>query len=123
MKKLFYKFRNKYFKKLPKEQLLIYRNILKLLYHVKAETPLIDPNKKGKYFIQVPSINLYLIIEKGKCELINTERIYPLDLDDDVYDRTVFRIVEEISKNRINLELKLKDKKQTILEKIFKTIK
>ena len=115
--------RRNFYKPLEREQLLKYRNILKLLYHPEGETPLIDPKIKGKYFIQVPSINLYLIVEKGKTEIINTKQIYPLDLCDEVYDRAVSKILEETSKQRYTLEVKLKNKKQSILEKVYNTIK
>ena len=123
MKKISFYFRKYFFPSLDKEELLKYRNILKLLYHKKAETPLMDNVKKGKYFIQVPSIKLDLIIEKGNCELINSDKIYPLELGDDVYNRVIIKINEEITKQRIDLEKRIKYKKQTILSNIFNTIK
>jgi hypothetical protein len=116
-------FKNKFTKKLSKEDLLKYRNILKLLYHKKAHTPLIDNKEKGRYFIQVHPINMYLIIDSNKCELINSERIYNLELPEEVYDRAVKQISEEITRQRIKLEAKLKYKKQNILEMLFENIK
>jgi NAD dependent epimerase/dehydratase family enzyme len=108
--------------KLTQEDLRGYRNILKLLYHPKAETPLKDPDS-SKYFIQVPSIHLDLIIDEEKAEIINTKQIYPLNLNDKVYERAVKRIKEEVSKQRYKLESKIKGKKEFILHKLYNQIK
>jgi hypothetical protein len=108
--------------KLTQEDLRGYRNILKLLYHPKAETPLKDPDS-SKYFIQVPSIHLDLIIDEEKAEIINTKQIYPLNLNDKVYERAVKRIKEEVSRQRHELELKIKGKKEFILHKLYNQIK
>jgi hypothetical protein len=108
--------------KLTQEDLRGYRNILKLLYHPKAETPLKDPDS-SKYFIQVPSIHLDLIIDEEKAEIINTKQIYPLNLNDKVYERAVKRIKEEVSRQRHTLESKIKGKKEFILHKLYNQIK
>jgi len=108
--------------KLTQEDLRGYRNILKLLYHPKAETPLKDPDS-SKYFIQVPSIHLDLIIDEEKAEIINTKQIYPLNLNDKVYERAVKRIKEEVSRQRYTLESKIKGKKEFILHKLYNQIK
>jgi hypothetical protein len=116
--KIIKKFRHQ----LTKEDLRGYRNILKLLYHPKAETPLKDPDTP-KYFIQVPSLHLDLIIDIEKAEIVNTKQIYPLNVDIKVLERAVKRIKEEVSKQRADLEYRIKGKKETILNKLYNQIK
>jgi hypothetical protein len=112
------KFRNE----LTQEDLRGYRNILKLLYHPKAETPLKDP-EVAKYFIQVPCLHLDLIIDTEKAEIVNTKQIYPLNLDKKVTERAVQRIKEEVSKQRADLEDTIRGKKQNILDNLYIKIK
>jgi len=112
----------KFRQKLTKDDLRGYRNILKLLYHPKGETPLKDPDS-SKYFIQVPSIHLDLIIDEEKAEIVNTKQIYPLNLNDKVYERAVKRIREEVSRQRNDLEIRIKGKKEFILHKLYNQIK
>ena len=107
---------------LTKEDLRGYRNILKLLYHPKAETPLKDPDV-AKYFIQVPCLHLDLIIDTEKAEIVNTKQIYPLNLNSKVVERAILRIKEEVSKQRADLEEEIRGKKQNILNNIFDKIK
>ncbi len=107
---------------LTQDDLRGYRNILKLLYHPKAETPLKDPDV-SKYFIQVPPLHLDLIIDTEKAEIVNTKQIYPLNLDKKVTERAVERIKEEVSKQRMQLEDTIRGKKQNILNNIFDKIK
>ena len=107
---------------LSQEDLRGYRNILKLLYHPKAETPLKDPDV-AKYYIQVPCLHLDLIIDTEKAEVVNTKQIYPLNLDTKVTERAVKRIKEEVSKQRGDLEDKIRGKKDTILDKLYNQIK
>lgn len=107
---------------LSQEDLRGYRNILKLLYHPKAETPLKDPDVP-KYFIQVPSLHLDLIIDAEKAEIVNTKQIYPLNLDKKVTERAVERIKEEVSRQRADLEDTIRGKKDTILDKLYNQIK
>ena len=112
------KFRNQ----LTQEDLRGYRNILKLLYHPKAETPLKDPDTP-KYFIQVPCLHLDLIIDVEKAEIVNSKQIYPLNLNTKVTERAVQRIKEEVSKQRADLEDTIRGKKQNILNTLYNRIK
>jgi len=107
---------------LPQEDLRGYRNILKLLYHPKSETPLKDPDTP-KYFIQVPHLHLDLIIDDKRAEIVNSKQIYPLNLDSKVLERAILRIKQEVSKQRADLEETIRGKKQNILNNIFDKIK
>jgi hypothetical protein len=107
--------------KLTQEDLRGYRNILKLLYHPKANTPLKDP-ETPKYYIQVPSLHLDLIIDTEKAEIVNTKQIYPLNLDKKVIERAVERIKQEVSKQRADLEETIRGKKQNILDTLYSRI-
>jgi hypothetical protein len=107
---------------LTQEDLRGYRNILKLLYHPKAETPLKDPDVT-KFYIQVPCLHLDLIIDTEKAEIVNTKQIYPLNLNTKVTERAVKKIREEVSKQRADLEDKIRGKKDTILSKLYTQIK
>ena len=112
----------KFRQELTTEDLRGYRNILKLLYHPKAETPLKDPDV-SKFYIQVPSLHLDLIIDSTKAEIVNTKQIYPLNLNEKVTERAVKRIREEVSKQRADLEEIIRGKKDTILTKLYSQIK
>lgn len=107
---------------LTQEDLRGYRNILKLLYHPKAETPLKDPDV-AKYYIQVPCLHLDLIIDTEKAEIVNTKQIYPLNLDVRVTERAVTKIKEEVSRQRADLENSIRGKKQNILNTLYNKIK
>ena len=116
------KIAKKFRQQLTQEDLRGYRNILKLLYHPKAETPLKDP-EVAKYFIQVPCLHLDLIIDTEKAEIVNTKQIYPLNLDKKVTERAVQRIKEEVSKQRADLEDTIRGKKQNILDNLYTKVK
>jgi len=116
------KFAKKFRQQLTPEDLRGYRNILKLLYHPKAETPLKDPDV-AKFYIQVPSLHLDLIIDAERAEIVNTKQIYPLNLNAKVTERAVQRIREEVSKQRADLEEVIRGKKDTILTKLYTQIK
>jgi len=116
------KIAKKFRTKLTQEDLRGYRNILKLLYHPKAETPLKDPDV-SKYYIQVPCLHLDLIIDTEKAEIVNTKQIYPLNLNTKVTERAVQRIKKEVSKQRADLEDKIRGKKQNILGNLYTRIK
>jgi hypothetical protein len=116
------KIAKKFRQQLTQEDLRGYRNILKLLYHPKAETPLKDP-EVVKYFIQVPCLHLDLIIDIEKAEIVNTKQIYPLNLDKKVTERAVQRIKEEVSKQRADLEDTIRGKKQNILDNLYVKVK
>lgn len=116
------KFAKKFRQELSSEDLRGYRNILKLLYHPKAETPLKDPDV-AKFYIQVPSLHLDLIIDAEKAEIVNTKQIYPLNLNVKVTERAVKRIIEEVAKQRADLEEVIRGKKDTILNKLYSQIK
>lgn len=121
-RKLKNKIKKRTYTPLTSEDLRGYRNILKLLYHNKAETPLKD-TETSKYFIQVPPIHLDMIIDEDRAEIINTRQIYPLNLDKRVYERAILKIKQEVSRQRRELEDKIRDKKQTILHKLYNQIK
>jgi hypothetical protein len=116
------KIAKKFRQQLTPEDLRGYRNILKLLYHPKAETPLKDPDVT-KFYIQVPCLHLDLIIDTEKAEIVNTKQIYPLNLNTKVTERAVKKIREEVSKQRADLEDKIRGKKDTILSKLYTQIK
>jgi hypothetical protein len=116
------KIAKKFRHKLTQDDLRGYRNILKLLYHPKAETPLKDPDVT-KFYIQVPCLHLDLIIDTEKAEVVNTKQIYPLNLNTKVTERAVKKIREEVSKQRGDLEDKIRGKKDTILDKLYNQIK
>jgi hypothetical protein len=116
------KFAKKFRQELSSEDLRGYRNILKLLYHPKAETPLKDPDV-AKFYIQVPSRHLDLIIDAEKAEIVNTKQIYPLNLNVKVTERAVKRIIQEVAKQRADLEEVIRGKKETILIKLYSQIK
>lgn len=116
------KIAKKFRQQLTPEDLRGYRNILKLLYHPKAETPLKDPDTP-KYFIQVPCLHLDLIIDVEKAEIVNSKQIYPLNLNTKVTERAVQRIKEEVSKQRADLEDTIRGKKQNILDNLYVKVK
>ena len=116
------KIAKKFRQELTPEDLRGYRNILKLLYHPKAETPLKDPDV-AKFYIQVPSLHLDLIIDVEKAEIVNTKQIYPLNLNPKVTERAVKRIIQEVAKQRADLEDVIRGKKETILTKLYTQIK
>lgn len=116
------KIAKKFRHKLSQDDLRGYRNILKLLYHPKAETPLKDPDV-AKFYIQVPCLHLDLIIDTEKAEIVNTKQIYPLNLDKKVTERAVQRIKEEVSKQRAELEERIRGKKFSILANLYRQIK
>jgi hypothetical protein len=116
------KIAKKFRQQLTQEDLRGYRNILKLLYHPKAETPLKDPDV-SKYYIQVPCLHLDLIIDTEKAEIVNTKQIYPLNLNTKVTERAVQRIKEEVSKQRAELEERIRGKKFSILANLYRQIK
>ena len=116
------KIAKKFRQELSLEDLRGYRNILKLLYHPKAETPLKDPDV-AKFYIQVPHLHLDLIIDASKAEIVNTKQVYPLNLDKKVTERAIERIIEEVSKQRADLEEVIRGKKETILTKLYSQIK
>jgi hypothetical protein len=116
------KIAKKFRHKLSQDDLRGYRNILKLLYHPKAETPLKDPDV-AKFYIQVPCLHLDLIIDTEKAEIVNSKQIYPLNLDTKVTERAVKRIREEVSKQRADLENTIRGKKQNILNNLYIKIK
>jgi hypothetical protein len=116
------KIAKKFRQQLTLEDLRGYRNILKLLYHPKAETPLKDPDV-AKFYIQVPCLHLDLIIDTEKAEIVNTKQIYPLNLNTKVTERAVKKIREEVSKQRADLEDTIRGKKQNILDNLYVKVK
>ena len=126
MKQIKIWFKNKFYKKLSKQDLLGYRNILKLVYNKKAEHPILDINKDGsvkRYFIEVPNLKMTLIIDDSFAEVINSNKIWPLNLNKYVYERAIKRIYELKCKQIQEKENQIKTKKQTILEDLYNQIK
>jgi hypothetical protein len=116
------KIAKKFRSKLTQEDLRGYRNILKLLYHPKAETPLKHPDL-AKYYIEVPCLHLDLIIDSEKAEIVNTKQIYPLNLDKKVLERSLEVIREKVIEHREMHEQRIKHKKQNILQNLYIRIK
>jgi hypothetical protein len=77
----------------------------------------------AKFYIQVPSLHLDLIIDTCKAEIVNTKQIYPLNLNPKVTERAVKRIIQEVAKQRADLEEVIRGKKETILTKLYTQIK
>ena len=107
---------------LAQDDLRGYRNILKLLYHPKAKTPLKHP-VLAKYYIEVPCLHLDLIIDSEKAEIVNTKQIYPLNLDKKVLERALEVIREKVIEHREMHEQRIKHKKQNILQNLYIRIK
>jgi len=119
-------FRNKFYKKLSKQDLIGYRNLLKIIYHKHAEHPVLDINKDNsikRYFIDVPSLKMTLIIDDSFAEIINSNKIWPLQLNRYVYERAIQRIYELKSKQIQKKEDQIKSKKQSIIEGLYSQIK
>ncbi len=117
-------FRNKFVKKLSKQDIRGYRNLLKLIYHKSAEHPILDINKDIKrYFIEVHKLQITLIIDNDFAEIIDPDKIWPLNLDNKIYERAMKRIYELKCKQIAAKELSIKNKKQNILEDLFNQIK
>ena len=116
------KIAKKFRSKLTQEDLRGYRNILKLLYHPKAETPLKHPDL-AKYYIEVPCLHLDLIIDSEKAEIVNTKQIYPLNLDKKVLERALEVTREKVIEHREMHEQRIKHKKQNILQNLYIRIK
>jgi hypothetical protein len=119
-------FKNRFYKKLSKQDLLGYRNLLKIIYHKNAEHPTLDINKDNsvkRYFIDIKSLKMTLIIDDNFAEIVNSSRIWPLNLDNEVYKRATKRIYELKCKQIQEREQLIKNKKQTILEDLYSQIK
>jgi hypothetical protein len=116
--------RNKFYKKLSKQDLLGYRNLLKIIYHKQAEHPILDINKDIKrYFIEIPKLKITLIIDDNFAEIINSNKIWYLNLDKKIYERTLQHIHILKSKQIYEKEQLIKSKKQLILKDLYKQIK
>ena len=120
--KLVNAFRRKFGTKLTREDLIGYRNILKLLYHPESESP-IKSTFAHNYIIKVNSLHLDLIISTTKAEIVNTLQIYPLSLNMKVYERAVSKINQEIDRQYTYTEQDIRCRKQTILDVVYSQIK
>lgn len=117
-------FRKTFYSQLSKQDLLGYRNLLKIVYHKNSEHPILDINKNIKrYFIEVPKLKITLIIDDSFAEIINSHRIWPLNLDKKVYERAVKRVYELKCKQIQEKEQSIKSKKQSILKDLYTQIK
>lgn len=124
MKKIKMYFINKFGLKLNKQDLLGYRNILKILYHKNALHPVLDINKNIKrYFIEIPQLKITLILDDTQAEVINSNKIWPLNLDEEVYKRAMERIYELKCKQILEKEQQIKSKKQIIIKDLYNKIK
>jgi hypothetical protein len=115
-------FRLRFGSKLSKEDLRGYHAILRLLYHKKAEKPLVD-SLKTKFFIRVPKLHLDLILTSERAEIVNSKQIYPLELNKLVLERATKRIKEVMSQDIEDLEVSIRGRKQTIFDNVYKKIK
>jgi hypothetical protein len=117
-------FKKTFYKKLSKQDLLGYRNILKILYHKNALHPVLDINKNIKrYFIEIPQLKITLILDDTQAEVINSNKIWPLNLDEEVYKRAMERIYELKCKQILEKEQQIKSKKQIIIKDLYNKIK
>lgn len=119
-------FRNKFWKKLDKETLRGYRSLLKLIHHKTAEAPITDINPDGsvqRYFVIVPSLSMTLIINSDFAEIVNSDRIWPLNLNKKVYERIVGRLGKLKKQQITQIETSIKTKKQYILNDLYNKIK
>ena len=126
MKKIKMYFINKFGLKLNKQDLIGYRNLLKIIHHKHAEHPVLDINKDNsikRYFIDIPSLKMTLIIDDSFAEIINSNKIWPLQLNNYVYERAIQRIHELKSKQIKEKENQIKSKKQSIIEGLYSQIK
>jgi hypothetical protein len=126
MKKIKMYFINKYGLSLDRKDLIGYRNLLKIIYHKHAEHPILDINKDNsikRYFIDVPSLKMTLIIDDSFAEIINSNKIWPLNLNKYVYERAIQRIHDLKSKQIQEKEDQIKSKKQSIIEGLYSQIK
>lgn len=123
MRKIKIYFRNRFSKKLTQEDIRGYRNLLKLIYNKHAEYPIMDDTSNPiRYFIQIPKIGITVIVDEYKAEVINHEHIWPLVFNKKVHERTI-QVVREQRKQQIeNIEHNVKDRKQNIVEKLYKKI-
>lgn len=118
--KMFYN--SKIAKRLTKSDIKGYRTILRMLYHPHASTPLKDP-EHPKYYISVPRQDLDLIIDYDKAEIVNTNRIYELNVDKRVLERAIDRIKKEVSEQRIQLESNIRGRKENTLDIIARKVR
>lgn len=115
-------YNSKIARKLNKSDIKGYRTILRMLYHPHASTPLKDPDHP-KYFIRVPRQDLDLIIDYDKAEIVNTNRIYELNVDKRVLERAISRIKKEVTEQRVQLEADIRGRKENTLDIIARKVR
>lgn len=116
-------FKSKCKQKITSNDLKGYKSLLKIIYHPNSESPVIDLKRNSvRYFISNPKIKIDLIIDETKAEIINSHRIWPLELNEEVYKRIIKKI-KDIKKKQIEeKELSIKNKKQTIFDELYNSI-
>lgn len=113
---------NRNSKGLTKSDIKGYRTILRMLYHPHASTPLKDPDTP-KYFIRVPRQDLDLIIDYDKAEIVNTNRIYEINIDKKALERAVENIKKEVTKQRNQLEKEIRGRKENTHDIIARKVR
>lgn len=125
LKRIKYYLKNKFKKtKLTKNDLKGYKTLLKIITHPKAEQPILDINKNiTRYFILLPNYKISLIIDEDQAEIINSHKIWKLELNNIVYVRIIKKL-KEIKKQQVTeLENSIKGKKQDIFDELYNSIK
>jgi hypothetical protein len=110
---------SKFYKPLSKDDILGYRNILKLLYHPSAD--IVVYPLSTRYLISIKTLHIDLIIDKDSAEILNTTQSYPLFLSKDVLERAIVRITESVIQDRIHRESEMRGRKQRIFLFIYFT--
>jgi len=116
-------FRKTFYKKLSREDILAYRNILKLVYHKNASEPILDVTKKQtRYFIRNPKIGFDLIIDHTMAEIVN-DNICPIRVNENVYERAIDVIKKKKCLQIEKMESEIKGRKSDIMLGVYKKIK
>lgn len=122
MRKIKNYLKRRLFTPLQKDEVIVFRNILKLLYHRYADIPMVS-TVKGRYIIQVPSINVSAIIDSSFCEIVNSNKNSYIKLPDEVYSRLILLINKKISDYKNGVENNINKRKNIIISNIFNEIK
>ena len=125
LKRIKYYLKNKFKKtKLTKNDLKGYKTLLKIITHPKAEPPILDINKTViRYFISLPNYKISLIIDEDQAEIVNSHKIWKLELNPIVYQKVIKKL-KQIKKQQVSeLEESIKGKKQDIFDELYNSIK
>lgn len=118
------KFRKYFYKKIDGDSLKGYRNLLKLIYHKNAEYPIMDDSiSVVRYFVSVPKLKMDLIINSLGAEIINSNKIWPLNYNTKIYEKAIEHIKAQRKKQIDEKELSIKGKKTYIINELYLKIK